>query len=188
MDNIVSILEVDKSRSQRGSTNNSVELPSIVRPMALSEEKIRFMVQKVEKYAREGMWAIDDRLLDIPIDLRMVGFVEGVDLVLEVGDFGGAILLTHLDIGRSAEISIMLWKREVLRHIDEGRQVLRWAIHSFKLNRIYANLTEKNRLARRFDEKLGFRQEGIARRSLVINGAPTDILVLSVIREEVLTT
>lgn len=180
MDQNASLLEVDESGSECGSSD-PIELPSIVKPMELSIKKLSFILEKISK----SDWAFDDRELEVSPIRAGANFLDLYDLIFEVGDFGGAILVSRLVIGRQAELSILLWDRAVMRKLDEGRAFIKWLMSTFQLNHIVAHLTPTNKLALRFDTKLGFKQEGVIRQPIVRLGKPMDVVVLGITREEV---
>lgn len=149
--------------------------------MELSIKKLSFMLEKIAR----SDWAFDDNELRMdPLEAGKY-FLDLYDLVFEVGDFGGAILVSRLEIGRFAELSILLWDRRVMRQIDAGKEFIRWLMFTFRLNRITAHLTPTNSLAMRFDKKLGFIEEGRVRDVIVRHGKLTDVIILGITRKEV---
>lgn len=161
--------------------SDNVELPEGVRPMPLSEAKLL----KIAETMHTADWILDDDVKEWPLQDLAKDILQSADLILEAGDMGGAILVYHLSIRRWAEVAVMLWSKDWLGKPEEAKQVLKWLMYSFHLNRLTARLTTTNELALSYDMKLGFRHEGTHRHAYVADGEPRDVIVLGLLRKEV---
>lgn len=180
MDKSASLLEVDKSGGERGSVD-FITMPAAIKPMALSEERLLFILDKIDK----ADWAVDDKYAKQPTLGRLLWLLGSTELTFEIGDNCGVVLVGSVQIGRSAEVSLLIWDRSFFRQIDTAKDVLRWLMWSLHLSRLTAYLTPTNILALRFDKKIGFVEEGRLRKSIWRNGVLMDVIILGLLREEV---
>ncbi len=90
-------------------------------------------------------------------------------------------------VARSAEVGIMIGDKTVWNQ-GYGTEVmallLRHGFRTLNLNRIYLRVYAENKPAIRAYEKVGFVHEGRMRQAAYKNGSYSDILYMSVLREE----
>jgi len=90
-------------------------------------------------------------------------------------------------VARSAEVGIMIGEKSVWNQ-GYGTEVmallLRHGFRTLNLNRVYLQVFAENKRAIRTYEKVGFVHEGRKRQAVYKNGKYSDILFMSVLREE----
>lgn len=90
-------------------------------------------------------------------------------------------------VARSAEVGIMIGDKTVWNQ-GYGREtmnlLLRHGFETLNLNRIYLRVYAENKRAIRVYEKVGFVHEGRMRQAGYKNGEYSDVLYMSVLREE----
>lgn len=91
--------------------------------------------------------------------------------------------------GRHAEAQIHIWDRAALglrndQHV--GLRAMAFGFLSFNLGRLNAFIAEPNTPARRYAERLGFVQEGRARRAFLHSGTLHDGISYGILRDEAL--
>ena len=90
-------------------------------------------------------------------------------------------------VARSAEVGIMIGDKTVWNQ-GYGREtmnlLLRHGFETLNLNRIYLRVYANNKRAIRVYEKVGFVHEGRMRQAAYKNGEYSDVLYMSVLREE----
>lgn len=90
-------------------------------------------------------------------------------------------------VARSAEVGIMIGDKTVWNQ-GFGSEVmtllLRHGFGTLNLNRIYLRVFAENKRAIRAYEKVGFVHEGCMRQAAYKNGSYSDVLYMSVLREE----
>jgi RimJ/RimL family protein N-acetyltransferase len=90
-------------------------------------------------------------------------------------------------VARSAEVGIMIGEKTIWNQ-GYGSEVmtllLRHGFRTLNLNRIYLRVYSENKRAIRAYEKVGFVHEGRMRQAVFKNGSYSDILYMSVLREE----
>ncbi|MNI66139.1 putative ribosomal N-acetyltransferase YdaF [compost metagenome] len=68
--------------------------------------------------------------------------------------------------------------------LDAARIVMRYAFHELRLQKCNSGCVSINDASRALHLKLGFREEGLRRRTIYMNGQFYDDLVLGLLREE----
>ncbi len=68
--------------------------------------------------------------------------------------------------------------------LDAARIALRYAFHELRLQKCNSGCVSINEASRALHRKLGFREEGLRRRSIYMNGQYYDDLLLGLLREE----
>lgn len=111
----------------------------------------------------------------------MFGIEEGGKLI-------GACGLTHIDwVCRRAEISLYIGCRE-MRGRGIGLTVLNhlghYAFHECNLQRLWAEVFEKNEAGQHLFKKAGYVQEGRLRKHVFKQGARQDAILYGLLREE----
>lgn len=90
-------------------------------------------------------------------------------------------------VARSAEVGIMIGDKTVWNQgygSEVMRLLLRHGFGTLNLNRIYLRVYAENKRAIRTYEKVGFVHEGRMRQAVFKNGCYSDVLYMSVLREE----
>ena len=90
-------------------------------------------------------------------------------------------------VARSAEVGIMIGDKTTWNQgygSEVMRLLLRHGFGSLNLNRIYLRVYAENKRAIRTYEKVGFVHEGRMRQAVYKNGCYSDVLYMSVLREE----
>lgn len=159
---------------------NSVPLPSGVTLGAFTAEKLMDLWKKVRDY---------DRLFSDEARWDVIAFCERItgDDVLVLETEGGLMLLSSIKPGLYAQVHVIFWDGKLSPKIDLIRASLVWAFLAFDLVRVEALIPEFARSVRRFlEEKLKFQREGRLRNRMWYKGVLTDLLMYSILREEVL--
>ena len=90
-------------------------------------------------------------------------------------------------VARSAEVGILIGDKTVWNQgygSEVMRLLLRHGFGTLNLNRIYLRVYAENKRAIRTYEKVGFVHEGRMRQAVYKNGFYSDVLYMSVLREE----
>ena len=100
----------------------------------------------------------------------------------------GAITLSNIRRGVAETGTLGYWVGQPYAGQGVGttsvRAILGFAFGALKLHRVEAACVPTNHASRRVLEKSGFRQEGVARAYLKINGRWADHLLFGVLRDE----
>jgi RimJ/RimL family protein N-acetyltransferase len=102
------------------------------------------------------------------------------------GKVVGMVDLHNCDtINSKAELGIVIPIRRHRYHNDVKRLITQFIIQSLQIfNRLYCRIQTSNRLAIKSALHLGFVPEGIERESIIIDDVKKDIMVLSLIRND----
>jgi ribosomal-protein-alanine N-acetyltransferase len=118
---------------------------------------------------------------------RELGTGFGFGIFVE-GRFAGEINLNSIQRGPFQNAYIGYWIDEALAgnsYVPEAVVVvLRFAFEDLGLHRVQISIVPRNRPSRRVAEKLGLRNEGVARRYLQINGVWEDHVRYAITSEE----
>lgn len=100
----------------------------------------------------------------------------------------GLVSLTNIDtIHRSAVFHIMIGEQD---NREKGIgyfatiKILKHAFNDLNLNRVELTVLESNTRAIKLYEKVGFKKEGIKRKSVYKNGQFLDMIMMSILKEE----
>lgn len=63
------------------------------------------------------------------------------------------------------------------------RLILKYGFDERGLNRIYAHINSDNAASLRIHEKCGYKKEGLLRQAIIKNGQFKDVVVMSILRE-----
>jgi RimJ/RimL family protein N-acetyltransferase len=100
---------------------------------------------------------------------------------------GGLMLLTDTHPKHFAACHLTYWDKSLSARAELIKDAIRWAFLQFDLQRLETHLPEYARAVRRFlEKKLGFKSEGRLRKRVMYKGNPADLLLYSILREEVL--
>ena len=132
--------------------------------------------------AYEKKW-IDDTIFHSP-DIKLAVCLKENDLHI------GNVYLTDIKyINRSAESHILIGNKDFW---GEGYareallQILRYGINEHGLNRIEAHINADNIASIKMHMKCGYKKEGVLRQALYKNGEFKDVVVMSILKEELL--
>ena len=90
-------------------------------------------------------------------------------------------------VARSAEVGIMIGEKTIWGQgygTEVMKLLLRHGFETLNLNRVYLRVYAENKRAIRTYEKAGFVHEGRMRQAVYKHGAYSDVLYMSVLREE----
>jgi len=102
----------------------------------------------------------------------------------------GNVYLTGLDyINRTAESHILIgnkefWGQGLAR--EALLEILRYGFYERGLNRIEAHINADNTASLRMHEKCGYKREGVLRQAIFKNGRFKDVVVMSILKEELI--
>lgn len=141
---------------------------------------------------RLGGWTVGYSIEDINnwISNRQV---PGADILWVIADAAADDCMGHVGLYRidhrvrKAEFGIMLgdsaiWGKGLGR--DVSQRVLEYGFDMLNLQRIELSVLGPNEVAQRLYESLGFRQEGLLRRSQYKEGRYLDVVLMALLREE----
>ncbi len=159
-----------------------IKLPENVRFCSLSKDKILHLWNKLKHFDK---LFTDDTVYD------EVSFTANLasknSVTLEVAD-NGIIVYNNIVEGTKARVHVSFWDYKLSARKELLRDCLIWGILQFDLHRIEIVIPEFSRALRRFAEKrMGFKFEGRIRKTMWYKGQLTDMILLSILREEVLT-
>lgn len=110
-------------------------------------------------------------------------------VVFYAGEFAGQLTVGSIQWGSARSAQVGYWVDEAYAGRGVTPTALAMAVdHCFfvvGLHRIEANIRPENQASRRVVEKLGFREEGLRRRQLHIDGAWRDHLCYAITAEDV---
>jgi hypothetical protein len=153
-------------------------MPSFLKPLELSVPTIERIVDRMER----ADWAMDNVDKDESRLKKGLGLLANIDLFLNLGDGAGVYLISSLRVGRSAEVSMIIWRRDWLRRPRECREALDWTMEAFNLLRLVGYVSVTNILAIRFDERLGMRRVGRLDNWFVRNGQPRSAYMYELVK------
>lgn len=158
------------------------KLPEDVRFCPVSKEKILYLWDKLKHFDK---LFTDDTFYD---EVSFTSHLSSRNLViLEVGD-NGIIVINNIIEGLKAQVHVSFWDFKLSARTELLRDCLIWAILQFDLHRVEMLIPEFSRALRRFAEgKMGFKYEGRLRKTMWYKGQLTDVILLSILREEVLS-
>jgi len=125
-----------------------------------------------DNYMRNRSTNIRCVIVEIDDDDRVLGIVSLTDINL---------------INQSAEFHIMIGDKE-----NRGKgigyfattEILKHAFNNMNLNRIELEVIKNNSCALKLYEKVGFKQEGIKRKSIYKNSEFKDMIIMAILKEE----
>ncbi|MFW5804731.1 MAG: GNAT family N-acetyltransferase [bacterium] len=134
----------------------------------------------VSSYREKG-W-VEKAIGDDKRDLHLA-IVKGED-----GTFIGMVNLTSIDhINKKAEFSIMLGDEKQMGK-GYGKQattlILQHAFNELNLNKVWLSVLKSNDKARKLDEVIGFKNDGVIRQDVYKNGTYQDLYLMSILKEE----
>lgn len=182
MEHIDNLVEID-NRHDNGGNPDNLEMPSLIRPLELSVDKLLHIVKKVS----ESDWAMSDEEFKLDEYDRALGLLRSAHVIFEIGDFQGVLLITDMFIGLRAEVSVIIWDRKGLglARAEGPKDVMKWLMQTFQLQRLEAKVPVTNTLALAYDKKIGFVEEGTLRNYIQRGGKWEDVRQLSLLRREV---
>lgn len=172
---------------------NLVVGPVILRRPEPSDAKALYAQKNDPDIAnRLGGWTVGYSIADINnwISHRQV---PGADILWVVADAVSDECMGHVGLYRidhrvrKAEFGIMLgdtatWGKGLGR--DVSQRVLEYGFEMLNLQRIELSVLGPNEVAQHLYESLGFRQEGLLRRSQFKEGRYLDVVLMGLLREE----
>lgn len=132
--------------------------------------------------AREKKW-IEDTIFN-SADIKLA--VCLTDNNLHIGN----VYLTDINyINRTAESHIMIgnpdyWGQGLGK--EALLQILHYGFEERGLNRVYAHINADNASSLRLHEKCGYKREGLLRQAIFKNGQFKDVVVMSILKDEVI--
>lgn len=146
-------------------------------------EVVRLMEWSVELPKNEANeLAMSEEYDDFKSKLRWMFAVETLDNVLV-----GFVNLSAPDY-KNGTFGMSFCINSQYRHngygLDAARIVLRYAFHELRLQKCNSGCVSINAASRALHLKLGFKEEGLRRRSIYMNGRYYDDLMLGLLREE----
>ena len=132
--------------------------------------------------AREKQWVEDTIFHSSDIKLA----VCLTDNNLHIGN----VYLTDLNyINRTAESHILIGNMDYWGQglgSEALKLILRYGFDERGLNRIYAHINADNAASLRLHEKCGYQREGVLRQAIFKNGRFKDVVVMSILKEELI--
>lgn len=114
-----------------------------------------------------------------------------IRLMIETGDCGaiGMVMLTDIDYKNStAQFHFKIATSKNMRGKGYGTKatnaLIRYAFDHMNLNCIFSHVIEYNIASQRVHEKCGFKREGILRKRVYKGGKYHDIVVFSILKDE----
>lgn len=107
-------------------------------------------------------------------------------VVNEKDEYQGTISLKNISVkDRNAEYAVVFRKQAHGTGISgvATEEILDYAFHVLKLERVYLNVLEDNRRARAFYKKMGFAEEGVFRKHKWINGKFHDLYWFGMLKD-----
>jgi len=156
-----------------------IDLPKGVKFIRLNEAIITGLYEKLSKHAK--IWEDGTNSYEFFHDHVMRPdvylFKVGEDIVIELADIIWGV--------RGRAHAFFLGHKGFVEQRETLRDLIMWGFFQFDLRRIEALVPKRLGAYIRFIRKyLGFRPEGTLRRHSMYDGVPTDMLMLSIIRED----
>jgi len=111
---------------------------------------------------------------------------QATSATFEFGIGEAYVVLTNITIGHKAVIHEVVLGKQFLGRPDLAKEVCRALMDLYRLERLEGYVDVHNRLAGRYNERLGFHMEGIRRKAEIYNGEATDVAVYGLLKEELL--
>ena len=100
----------------------------------------------------------------------------------------GSVYFQDIDNNNhKCEYGILIGEEEYLnggRGTETARLALEYAFNNMKMHRVYLRLLSDNVRALKSYEHVGFKQEGVARNDVWLDGKPVDVIFMAAIRPE----
>lgn len=100
----------------------------------------------------------------------------------------GSVYLRDLDsANRKCEFGIFIGEEEYLGRglgTEAARLILRFAFEELNMNKVFLRLLAENRRAFKSYLKVGFREEGLSRQDVFVDGSFHDVIFMSMLRGE----
>ena len=100
----------------------------------------------------------------------------------------GSVYLRDLDsANRKCEFGIFIGEEEYLGRglgTEAAKLILRFAFEELKMNKVFLRLLAENRRAYKSYLKVGFREEGLSRQDVFVDGSFHDVIFMSMLRGE----
>ena len=132
--------------------------------------------------AREKKW-IEDTIFN-SADIKLA--VCLTDNNLHIGN----VYLTDINyINRTAESHILIGNQDYWGQglgSEALKLILQYGFDERGLNRIYAHINADNAASLRLHEKCGYQREGLLRQAIFKNGQFKDVVVMSILKEELI--
>jgi len=156
-----------------------IKLPEGVELLTLTKDKAMDIWDKVKNFDR--LYS-DETMLN---EEAFYWWIYSKNLVFEVD--GGIMVMDNIKKGLKGEIHASFWDKKLSSRTETLRECILWCMLEYNLYRIEARIPDFSRALRRFLEKrLGFTYEGRERNSYWYKGNLTDVIILSLLREEVM--
>jgi RimJ/RimL family protein N-acetyltransferase len=135
----------------------------------------------------------EERIIDELNDPFMIGETclylprIKVGIKLDDGTLVGMLILFNVQFDhRKAEFGIQIIdSRGTLLAVKAFKQFIKDVFEWGNLNRVYSRIQHDNERCLSCAKRVGFQYEGTERRSLFVNGVWKDVVVMSILREEV---
>ena len=105
-----------------------------------------------------------------------------------VGQPVGSVYLRDIDaVHRHAEFGIFIGEDAARGHgvgSQAARLILDYAFETLKLHKVFLRVLASNHSAVKSYEKAGFRQEGLFREHVFLNGKANDLIFMAILRQE----
>lgn len=132
--------------------------------------------------AREKKW-IEDTIFHCA-DIKLA--VCLTDNNLHIGN----VYLTDINyVNRTAESHIMIGNQAYWGQglgSEALKLILKYGFEERGLNRVYAHINADNAASLRLHEKCGYQREGVLRQAIFKNGRFKDVVVMSILKEELI--
>ena len=143
-------------------------------------DKLISIWHKIKEY--DNLFA-DDDMKDPEEYLRK--FLDRRTVIIETD--GGFMSLMNIRRGLKAEGHFCFWDHKLSPKTELIKDCMIWSFLQFDLQRLETYVADYAHAVRRFVErKLGFVYEGTMRDALIHDGRLIDMLIFSILREEVL--
>ncbi|MBO5567494.1 MAG: GNAT family N-acetyltransferase [Clostridia bacterium] len=100
----------------------------------------------------------------------------------------GSIYLRDIDtMNQKCEFGIFIGEEEFLGRglgTEAAKLILHFAFEELKMNKVFLRLLAENRRAFRSYLKVGFKEEGLSRQDVLIDGLFHDVIFMSILRGE----
>ena len=157
----------------------SINLPDGVRYCNIeSAEHIHEIWEKIKDY--EKVFTDENEWSELKFAKRL--WHPGT-LTLEID--GGILILDNVRADLFGQIHVIFWDHKLSARKELLKELLMWTFLNFNLQRLEAVIPEFCRALRRFlENRLNFTYEGRLRNRMSYKGNLCDVLVLSILREE----
>lgn len=151
-----------------------------VEVMGLTRDKIEVLWNKVVELGLTDVYKGS-------YDIFCKQLFDPTTVILEVVPMQAIYYMTGVTPNGNADVTLVVFERKLLGQRELYLQMIQRMMLDFNLCRVTAMIPDWNTIAQNLARRIGFTLEGVLRKWGRSNGAPNDVLIFGLLREELIT-